>query len=346
MKNNALKNSSPCTPSKGGQYSVVYAVLLFSILSLISCDETKKGTDKDTTGTTVVKTPDYSKFPAFSADSAYNNIKAQVDFGPRIPNTTAHVKCGKYLTARFKALGLATQEQEFTATGFDGKKLKGKNIIASYNPKAAKRIIISAHWDTRPWSDEDDEKPDGKLDGANDGASGVGVILELARVLQTAKDTLAVGVDFILFDIEDYGKSHKEDSYCLGSQYWSKQKHLPNYSAFYGILLDMVGAKGARFNKEGYSMNYAPSVVNKIWDTGVQSGYGSFFIHQMGGGITDDHYYVNKIANIPMVDIIEYDPVKGFGDYWHTRNDNMEVIDRSTLKAVGQTLVNVLYAEK
>lgn len=317
------------------------------IVFFASCDDTKKsGNDKDTSSVVVVKAPDFSKFPVFVADSAYAQIEAQVKFGPRVPNTPAHVKCGNYLANEFRALGLLTVEQEFTATGYDGKKLKGKNIIASFNPKAGKRILIAAHWDTRPWADEDDTNPDSKLDGANDGASGVAVMLELARVLQAAPNKPSVGVDFILFDVEDYGKSHVENSYCLGSQHWSAKKHLPNYSAFYGILLDMVGAKNARFNKEGFSMTYAPSVVNKIWDTGIQSGYSAFFVHQLAGSITDDHYYVNKIANIPMIDIIDYDPVNGFGEYWHTHNDNLSVIDRNTLKAVGQTVLNVLYLEK
>ena len=321
--------------------------LLIGLLALVffSCEDGKKNGTVDSTVAEEVK-PDYSKVPAFQADSAYAFVKAQVDFGPRTPNSKAARACGDYLVKKLKSYGLVVQEQAFVATGYDGKKLNGRNIIASYNPTATKRVLIAAHWDTRPWSDEDEQKPDGKLDGANDGASGVGVILEMARVISTSSTKPVVGIDFILFDVEDYGKPSVGDSYCLGSQHWGKFRHLPNYSAYYGILLDMVGAKGARFSKEGHSMNVAPSVVNKIWDAGIQSGYGEFFVHQMGGAITDDHYYVNKATGIPMVDIIEYDPNHGFGEYWHTQNDNMSVIDTRTLKAVGQTVLNVVWTEK
>ncbi|MCU0429055.1 MAG: M28 family peptidase [Cytophagaceae bacterium] len=319
--------------------------LLLLLVFVCACEE--KGTKpiKNIDSTQAAK-PDYSKFPAFNADSAYSYIQQQVNFGPRIPNTKSHKACGAFLAARFKAWGIPVIEQDFSVKAHDGVVLKGKNIIASLAPTAPRRIILAAHWDTRPWADEDPANPKATLDGANDGASGVGVILELARLFQTSSSKPTVGIDCILFDVEDYGKPAVEDSYCLGSQHWAKNKHLPNYSAYYGILLDMVGAKGARFNKESHSMNAAPSIMNRVWEVAGQSGYGEFFIHQMGGMITDDHYYVIKDANIPMIDIIEYDPHQGFGAYWHTQQDNMNVIDRRTLKAVGQTLVNVLYTEK
>ncbi len=319
-------------------------VFIFGILLILtSCGENTKTNDTVITEKPVEKP--MVQAAVFNADSAYYFVEKQVSFGPRIPNTSAHVRCSDYLVQTLKKYGTTVIEQDFQAKTFDGKSLRSKNIIASINPTATKRILLAAHWDTRPWSDEDDKLPAKTFDGANDGGSGVGVLIEIARAIQSSDKKPGVGIDIILFDAEDYGKSEHKDSYCLGSQYWAKNKHTPNYSAFYGILLDMVGAKGARFSKEGVSMEYAPSIVNKIWDHASALGYNQYFIHQTAGSITDDHYYVNKGAKIPMVDIIEYDPGSGFGEYWHTQNDNMQVIDRNTLKAVGQTLLQVLYNE-
>lgn len=310
---------------------------------LIACGESNKPDDNVITDKPVEKP--IVQAPQFNQDSAYFFIEKQVSFGPRIPNTANHVRCSDYLVRTLQRYGTKVIEQDFQAKTYDGKMLRSKNIIASINPEATKRILLAAHWDTRPWSDEDDKNPAKTFDGANDGASGVGVLIEIARVINSSAKKPAVGIDIILFDAEDYGKSEHQNSYCLGSQYWAKNKHVPNYSAYYGILLDMVGAKDARFSKEGVSMEFAPSIVNKVWDQASALGYNQYFIHQVAGAITDDHLYVNKEAKIPMIDIIEYDPGSGFGDYWHTQNDNMQVIDRNTLKAVGQTLLQVLYNE-
>jgi glutaminyl-peptide cyclotransferase len=317
-------------------------ILLFSFGNLLfcSCDENTK-TDKPE----IIKENTSVQAPAFNQDSAYYFIEKQVSFGPRIPNTQAHAQCSDYFVRTLKQYGLQVMEQDFQAKAYDGKMLRSKNIIASINPGATKRILLAAHWDTRPWSDEDDKNPTKTFDGANDGASGIGILLEIARAVSKAEKKPTVGIDLIFFDSEDYGKSEHQDSYCLGSQYWAKNKHVPNYSAYYGILLDMVGAKDARFSKEGVSMEYAPSVVNRVWDQASALGYNQYFIHQTTGHITDDHLYVNKLGQIPMIDIIEYDSGKGFGQYWHTQDDNMKVIDKNTLKAVGQTLLQALYSE-
>jgi glutaminyl-peptide cyclotransferase len=243
--------------------------------------------------------------------------------------------------------------QEFTAKSFDGKELKLKNLIISYNHKATKRILLAAHWDTRPFADQDETNPDKPIDGANDGGSGVAVLMELARAINAAEKKPDVGFDIILFDGEDYGQPmsypgpYQEDSWCLGSQYWAKNKHKTDYTAFYGILLDMVGAKDATYAKEGVSVAFAPTIVDKVWSTAGRLGYGNQFVSVKSSGITDDHTYINKLAMIPMIDIIEYNTQGDyFGSYWHTHDDNINVIDKKSLKAVGQTLIEVLYREK
>ncbi len=284
--------------------------------------------------------------PAFSADSSYAYVARQVDFGPRVPGTDAQVKCADWLKAKLEATAdrVMVQQDQVTFPGTN-KQLPMYNIVGSFNPEARQRVLLCAHWDTRPKADMDDERTDEPIPGANDGASGVGVLLEIARQLK-AKPLQQIGVDIVLFDVEDYGESGVRDSYCLGSQYWSRNPHVPGYRATFGILLDMVGAKGSVFLQEANSLKYAKNVVREVWNIGHALGYSSFFLKQRTGAVTDDHLYVNQIAKIPTIDIIQYDPQifeKGFGDYWHTHDDDMSIIDKRTLKVVGETVLATVY---
>lgn len=294
--------------------------------------------------------------PAFNADSAYHYVLQQVSFGPRVPGTKAHQNTAQFLVDHFKGHGATVIEQNFEAITFDNQRLKLKNIIASYHPDAAKRILLAAHWDTRPFADKDRERKDAPFDGANDGASGVGVLMEIARLIIGSQPN--VGVDIILFDGEDWGEKEGEDArialpqgqeswWCLGSQHWAKNKHRKNYVAYYGILLDMVGAKNSRFFREEVSMQYAPSIVEKVWNAAHSIGYADYFVKQNAPGITDDHVFINSLAKIPTIDIVPFHPGKGFfGDYHHATSDNMEIISKETLKAVGSTVLHVLYHEE
>ena len=286
--------------------------------------------------------------PDFNADSAYHYIQTQVDFGPRVPNTKQHVACGEYLAQKLEEYGAQVTNQYADLIAFDGTILKARNIIGSYNPENKKRILLFAHWDTRPWADSDPDKNNHKKPvlGANDGASGVGVLLEIARLIN--QEAPALGIDIVFFDAEDYGQSGggSSDSWCLGSQYWSRYPHVQNYNARYGILLDMVGGKDATFYKEGYSEKYAKHINKKVWKKARELGYGKYFIDKETGYIIDDHWPVNEIARIPSIDIVPNDDLTGFGEFWHTVNDTMDNIDRATLKAVGQTVLSVIYEEK
>lgn len=301
----------------------------------------------------IVQTPvDFKETPAFNADSAFHYIQKQVDFGPRVPNTKGHSQTKDWLVSKFESFGLEVQLQEFQAKTYDNKLWALTNIIASYKPSAKKRILLAAHWDTRRIADKDSERMDQPIDGANDGGSGVGVLLEIARIVASDPNSPEIGIDFILFDGEDDGEPEQSVSrnnsqiwWCLGSQHWSKTPHERGYSAYYGILLDMVGGKGARFYKEGYSMAYAKNIVTKVWNYGIELGYSDFFIMKEAPEIIDDHLFVNKNAGIPMIDIVEFSPEYGFGHYHHTHSDNLELIDKRTLKAVGQTVLFTLYQE-
>lgn len=294
--------------------------------------------------------------PVFNADSAYSFVARQVAFGPRVPNTAAHQKAAEFFIKKFESYGANVISQDFQASTWDGKQVQLKNIIASFYPNASRRILLGAHWDSRPFADKDDERKDEPIDAANDGASGVGVLLEIARVLNESQPP-GVGIDIILFDGEDWGNDATYQEYvptppgqdswwCLGSQYWGKNPHTPNYTAYYGILLDMVGGKNATFYRESYSMQVAPSIVEKVWKTAARNGYSSFFVSKNGGMVEDDHVYVNRYRNIPMIDIIPTDAsTNSFGSFHHTHDDNMEIIAPETLKAVGQTVLQVLYNE-
>ena len=279
----------------------------------------------------------------FNADSCYNYLAKQVAFGPRVPNTSAHRECAKYLVSTLAEFADTVITQDVNLTAFGGTKLESRNIIASWNTASKNRIMLCAHWDSRPFCDEDANPANHKTPvlGANDGASGVAVLMELARQFAVTQPNVAV--DIVLFDSEDYGNSDVENSYCLGSQYWARNPHTPNYRARFGILLDMVGGVGARFDKDIVSMHFASDVVNGVWKTAADLGYAGLFSNVPGGSLIDDHYYVNMLSGIPCIDIIDYSNAEGFPSTWHTVNDNLENIDKTVLNAVGRVLSNYIY---
>lgn len=312
-----------------------------AIIALVGCKAQKQASDSNSASDSATATAVVD----FNGNNAYNLVKAQCDFGPRVPGTPAHSKCAEWLEQQLRDYCDSTIVQQAQVTTFDGTTLNIKNLIGSINPDADNRILLLAHWDCRPWADNDPDPAKHKepVMGANDAASGVAVLLELARVMNNKKPT--VGVDILLTDAEDWGTNNVEESWALGTQYWAKHPHVEGYSPRFGILLDMVGAKGAKFSKEIQSMQYAPSVVNEVWDMAQQSGYGSYFDNNAGGAITDDHIVVNQMG-IKCIDIIDMRQGgdTGFFDGWHTTGDTLDKIDPTVLKVVGQTVANVIYS--
>lgn len=331
----------------------LFLLSVFLLLFFTGCHRRKPVTEeKEITLAPLLPAPD------FNPDSAYAFIAKQVSFGPRIPDSPPHDKCAHYLYDKFGQYKADVRVQEFQADSYNGQELSLKNIIASWDKDKPRRILLASHWDTRPFADKDTVNPRRPFDGANDGASGVGILMEIARILSTQKHP-EVGIDIILFDGEDYGPPEFDEDpdndqntstiwWCLGSQYWSKNPHEKRYSAYYGILLDMAGAKNAHFYKEGGSIQFAKKITDKVWNIAERSGYSDYFINERSPGITDDHIFINQYRHIPTIDIIDYDPNRPdsyFPPYHHTHQDNMSIIDRNTLKAVGQTLLNVVYNE-
>lgn len=324
-------------------YRVITILLSTLLLTAVGCGSK--------TGQASATNADVKLLGQFSADSAFANIARQVGFGARVPGTSAHKACADYLIAELGRYADSVVVQHTSAKVFTGEVLPLTNIIGVFNPAQSRRIVLMAHWDTRPWADMSVERRDEPIPGANDGGSGVGVLLEIARNL--ALEAPAVGVDILFVDGEDYGDSggfsDNQDTWCLGTQEWVKE--MPPYNInnrpIYGILLDMVGGRNARFHREYFSETNATNAVNKVWSEAQHLGFGDIFINELGGSIVDDHLFMTG-AGIPTANIVETMNVEtsNFPPTWHTHNDNMENIDRASLDAVGKTVLNVVYKEK
>lgn len=295
---------------------------------------------------------------SFSADSAYSYIAEQVRFGARVPGSEAHEMCAYYLCERLRDFGAVVEIEQGSLPNYEGKSQQIFNIVARMGDVAADstgrrtKILLCAHWDCRPWADQEDDydKRFTPVTGANDGASGVGVLLEIARQISLMPVERRPRVDIVLFDCEDMGTptfftgKERENTWCLGSQLWAK-RHLSEAATYkYGILLDMIGSPDATFYKEYVSMQFAPEQVNRVWNTASKLGYAAYFKNELSYPITDDHYYINTIAGIPCIDIIHYDPhsENGFAHYWHTQTDDMRNIARESLDAVGKTVLTAI----
>ncbi len=327
-------------------FSFIALGLAVSVLSS-GCSGNDEQKKEATTTSTEAPPAKPVNAPAFNADSAYLYVGKQVAFGPRTPGSAAQTQCAAWMEAKLKLACDTVYRQATQVKGGDGKSLPCINLIGVINPAASNRILLLTHWDSRPWADQDTKDKDKPILAADDGGSGVGVLIEVANVLKAHKLPATLGVDILLTDVEDYGRSEwGEDSYCLGTQYWAHHPHVPGYKASFGILLDMVGARGSQFPLEATSAQLAGDIQQKVWKAASDAGYSSFFPYYASVEITDDHVPVNRITGIKTIDIISLtqDPNNPFPAHWHTHNDVMAIIDTSTLKAVGQTLLQTIYA--
>lgn len=332
---------------KYSSYLIIF-LLNTAFLSLAACKSQSKPTTRKTD--TIAMAP----CPRFNAKRAFQDIQTQCAFGPRVPGTTAWDKCSAWIMEEFKQAGCQVELQATSVKTWDAKQVPCRNIIARINPQNTDRILLCAHWDSRPWADNDprEEKHKTPVIAANDGASGVSVLLELARHLCKDSTNIKTGIDLICFDVEDMGtpqwaqgNDDSQETWCLGSAYWATKAIESGYKARFGILLDMVGGRGATFAIEGISRHYAEPLVQLLWRTARELGYGHYFINKDGGYVTDDHLNINRIAGIPTIDIIPHheDGPSSFGPTWHTVDDTPENIDPNTLEAVGQSILQLIY---
>lgn len=332
-------------PRAVGRWCLI-AALVF--LSACGTDETGPIDDAAT------KLPELPQTPPFNADSAFSFVQTQVDFGPRVPGTPQHTACADWMVAKLKGYGATVIEQNATVTAFNGRELPLRNIIARWNLDRKDRVLLIAHYDTRPFADKDDERQGEPIPGANDGGSGVGILLEIARHM--AGKAHGPGVDMLFTDVEDFGQpsgsmtaeENSVDTWALGSQYFSRNPPELGYTARFGILLDMCGARDAVFVREAYSMKYAPAVVARVWKTAAALGHGDRFKQETKFFVgTDDHIAINERLRIPTIDIIEFNMgTNAFHPSWHTHDDDMDVIDRATLAVVGGTVLQSVWQER
>jgi glutaminyl-peptide cyclotransferase len=287
--------------------------------------------------------------PVFDGNKAFAELVKQVEFGPRICGTEGHEKTKEYLTVQLKKYADMVSEQpfDFKDVHDTSKIYKGTNIVASFNlsENVSKRVLLCAHWDSRPVADNDPDvsKRNLPIPAANDGASGVAVLLEMARLFAESKPN--IGVDIVFFDLEDIGEEQDSSNvkvpknpFGVGSEIFVRDN--PSYTPEFGILLDMVGDKNLQLPKESYSNRMAKNIVDKVWQAAAQVG-SKAFIYAQGGGIMDDHIaFLRK--SIPVIDLIHFP----FPKTWHTTNDLPESCSSASLQQVGNVLVEVIYNEK
>lgn len=311
--------------------------ILLSLLIFYSCSEESTGLKFKDQGRDV---------PQFKSETAYKYVVEQLDFGPRVPGSEAHRNTVEYFREHFQATAgqRSVFIQQFEQEIYN-KNLPFYNILASFGTENSDRIVLAAHWDSRPRADRDSTDSENPILGADDGASGVAVLMELANIF--AVNDLPVGVDIILFDGEDYGEEGDLANYFIGSRYWSQNPPVPGYNPRFGILLDMVGGDGAVFPKEGHSMEFAPKLVDEIWTIASEKGHDSLFLDERGGRVADDHVIVEQYTGIPMINIIHHRVNESgtieFPHYWHTHRDNIEIINQNVMQAVGDVLLELIY---
>jgi glutaminyl-peptide cyclotransferase len=274
----------------------------------------------------------------FDGQSAFGYIQTQVGLGPRIPGTEAHRREGDWLDSLLRQRADTVVAQEWKHVTVKGDTLALRNFIARFNPSAEKRLLLLAHWDSRPMADSplstDSTKP---VLGANDGGSGVALLLGVADVLKRAPTT--IGVDLLFVDGEDYGDFTKAPADVLiGSRYYGA--HQVAAKPLYAVLFDLIADKDLQIYQEGNSLVGAPEVVELVWDTAKDLGYGGYFISSPRHTLIDDHLELQK-AGIRAIDVVDFDYPA-----WHTPYDTIDKVSAASLQVVGDVAVALVRREQ
>lgn len=275
----------------------------------------------------------------FDAHRAFSYLEKQVAMGPRFTGSPGHAVCLNWLVDLSREHADTVITQAFTAYRPDTKQsVDAFNIIARFNPNKKDRIILSAHWDTRPISDMDFFNSKIPVPGANDGASGVAVLVEIMTLVDQLYPDL--GLDIVFWDAEDMGIAGSGQYFCQGSEYYARNVIEPKPQK--GILIDMIGDADLKIPVESNSMAFAPELVNEIWTIASDLGYGHIFVRKIGQDIYDDHVPLNQIAGIPSIDIIDFDYRHNGRNLWHTPKDTPAYCSPYSLKYVGDVLLEWL----
>jgi Peptidase family M28 len=276
--------------------------------------------------------------PEFDGEQAMGYVRTQVGFGPRIPGTEAHTRMAAWLDSLLRTKADEVVLQAWDHQTANGRALPMRNVIARFNPRATTRLLFLAHWDTRPVSDAggtvDSTAP---VPGANDGASGVAVLLGMADAFKRTPP--AVGVDLLFVDGEDYGDWNARADVLIGSKYYAKNP-VPGPRPRFAVLFDMVGDSMLQIYQEGYSLTGAPDVVELVWTTARRMGYAAAFVPESRHTVTDDHIPLQE-AGIPAIDIIDFDYPA-----WHTADDTIDKVSARSLKTVGDVAIAVVREAK
>jgi len=281
-------------------------------------------------------------FAQFDAARAFAYLEKQVSMGTREPGSPGHQVCLDFLEAETRKFAESVRLQSFQ--WHDSKINRSytlTNVIASFNPEAKKRIFFAAHWDTRPRADyEPKENRHKPILGANDGASGVAVLLEMANQLKL--DPPSIGVDLIFFDGEDYGEEGHLEEYFIGSRYFGKNSK--DYHPEYGVLLDMIGDANLNIPKEGFSYKNLPHIVDKVWGIAQDLGY-TEFEDRVGHYVHDDHTALMEYG-IPCINVIDFEYPDRTHRYWHTLQDTPDKCSPQSLETVGRVMMELIYSEQ
>lgn len=312
---------------------------IFLLLAVICLSCNQKNNEQHSRSTQQPVKTMATTIPSFDGTSAYSFLTAQTNFGPRNPSSIGHHECLNYLTKELENYADTVRLQHFTRQGYN-ETLRLTNIIASFKPETASRILLLAHWDTRPRAEQDPDaaKRNKPIIGANDGASGVAVLLELARILKN--NPPPIGIDILLTDGEDYGfadQDGNDDMYFLGARYFAKTKPA-GYNPRFGILLDMIGDADLQIPMEQFSMKYAPQIVDQIWNVADEIGIPQF-VRVPGEAVSDDHIPLNE-AGIPTIDLIDFQY-----PHWHTTHDTPDKCSPQSLEAVGKVLTTFIFTK-
>lgn len=278
--------------------------------------------------------------PRFDGQAALDLVRAQVDFGPRVPGTDGHARQMGWMVSRLDSVAPEVAVDTFSHVTEEGDSLTLFNVSARFRPEATRRILILTHWDTRPRSDNatDPAQQEIPIPGANDGASGTAVLLELAGLLGGTDAPL--GVDLLFVDGEDYGPT--ADDMFLGARRYADNLDGLASRPVYGLLLDMVGDEDPLFLTDDLSVQAANVVVQKVWRAAERLGYRDYFPNRVADRVYDDHVPLIE-AGLATADIIDLD----YGPnnaYWHTPQDALEHVSASTLEMVGEVVTELIYS--
>jgi glutaminyl-peptide cyclotransferase len=268
----------------------------------------------------------------FDGERAFAYLQQQVTYGPRIPNTPAHEQTGDWILTRLRATADTVVVTAFRHRTGKGDTLHLRNFLARFRPQEAARVLFLAHWDTRPRADQSPNIGAQRMPvpGADDGASGVAVLLGVADALKAKAP--AVGVDLLFVDGEDYGNFADSNDVLIGSRYFAAHRP-PGDPPLYAVLFDMVGDKNLNIYYEGNSQAFAPEVVDRVWRTARDLGYGSYFLPGVKHTLLDDHVSLQHVG-VHAIDVVDFDY-----PYWHTTDDTIDKVAAASLQIVGDVAV-------